>query len=176
MSIDRLLLIAGQGKIPQLIYHAAQKQGIQVVVVGFRFLPCDPALNPQFVLDLFSFISVIRIMQEMNVHHICLSGKIPRSYLFHQDKMGKEVIQFIQALSGLPDKAVLEAVFTELGNKKDLRLVSPMEFLGDCLTPPGTLTSRFPDQPEWDDIFFGIPIARSLADQEIGQTVVLKRH
>jgi len=39
----------------------------------------------------------------------------------------------------------------------------------------GNLTHRVPNEIEWNDIRYGLRIARYLADNEIGQTLVLKR-
>jgi DUF1009 family protein len=82
--------------------------------------------------------------------------------------------QFINQLSGYRDDQVLNAVFQEL-KQQGIQLVTPVEFLKGHLTPLGNLTHRVPNENEWDDIHYGLTIAKYLADNEIGQTLVLKR-
>jgi DUF1009 family protein len=65
----------------------------------------------------------------------------------------------------------LTARMRELG----LEVVSPLEFIPDLVVPTGVLTRRAPTDEEWDDVRLGMTVARALAAQDVGQTVVLKR-
>ena len=56
-----------------------------------------------------------------------------------------------------------------------VEIVPPLFFLEEYLTPLGKIAGRDPSPQEWEDISYGARIARFLADEEIGQTVVVKR-
>jgi len=48
-------------------------------------------------------------------------------------------------------------------------------FLGDLVPQVGTLTRKAPRAREWEDIRFGLQVARDIGRWEIGQSVVVKR-
>jgi DUF1009 family protein len=64
----------------------------------------------------------------------------------------------------------LTARMRELG----LEVISPLEFVPDLAVSPGVLSRRVPTDDEWDDVVLGMTVARTLAAQDVGQTVVLK--
>jgi hypothetical protein len=174
MSIKKLLLISGQGNLPIFIYQNALKQGIEVVQVGFRFLSYDSSPTPRYFLDTFSFSSIYRLAQELQIDSLCLAGKISRTFLFQEQYIGNDIRHLLSRLSGYQDNQVLEAIFQEFA-KHGLCLISPADFLSDSLTPLGNMTRRTPDEKEWEDIQHGSRLARYLVDCEVGQTVILKR-
>ena len=53
-------------------------------------------------------------------------------------------------------------------------MVSPAERLPELLTPEGVLTRRQPTSGEWEDIRFGLDVARRVGELDIGQCVVVK--
>ena len=58
--------------------------------------------------------------------------------------------------------------------KEGFKVLSQKEFLADIFPAKGNLTLRAPNKKELADIEFGLPIARKLADLEIGQTLIVK--
>ena len=58
--------------------------------------------------------------------------------------------------------------------KEGLNVLDQKELLGEVFPGKGVLTERKPSIKEMEDIKFGIPIAKKLADMEIGQTIVVK--
>ena len=55
-----------------------------------------------------------------------------------------------------------------------LNVVSAMPYLRHLVPDRGTLTHREPDATTWQDIRFGLDMARRVAGLDIGQTVVIK--
>jgi len=53
-------------------------------------------------------------------------------------------------------------------------VLDQMEYMKELYPGKGVLTRRQPSEKEMADIEFGFPIARYMADQEIGQTLVVK--
>ena len=58
--------------------------------------------------------------------------------------------------------------------KEGFNVLDQKELLGEVFPKQGVLTQRKPSIEEMEDIKFGIPIAKTLADMEIGQTIVVK--
>ena len=58
--------------------------------------------------------------------------------------------------------------------KEGFNVLDQKELLGEIFPGKGVLTERKPSVEEMENIKFGIPIAKKLADMEIGQTIVVK--
>jgi len=174
MFINKLLLVAGEGSIPSIVYQNALEKKIEVIWVGFRFFHYKQHEEPHHLIDEFSINTLLQFMKTYQTNYLCLSGKFPRSCFFKKNLIHNDLKQFINQLSGYRDDQVLNAVFQEL-KQQGIQLVTPVEFLKGHLTPLGNLTHRVPNENEWDDIHYGLTIAKYLADNEIGQTLVLKR-
>ena len=174
MSVDKFLLISGEGAFPSIIYHSALKKKIEVIWVGFQFLHYNIEEVPHHFIDTFSFSSILHLAQTYQVEYLCLAGKVARFYLFQEKYIGNDLSSFLNQLSGHRDDQVLNALFREF-DRYGLKLVSPAEFLSHTITPWGNLTKRVPDENEWGDIQYGLKLAQYLADHEVGQTLVLKR-
>ena len=58
--------------------------------------------------------------------------------------------------------------------KEGFNVMDQKELLGEVFPKKGVLTKRKPTTKEIEDINFGLPIAKKLADMEIGQTIVVK--
>jgi len=58
--------------------------------------------------------------------------------------------------------------------KEGVRVLSQKDFLSEIYPKKGVPTHRKPSPKELEDIKFGFPIAKKLADMEIGQTLVVK--
>ena len=174
MFIKKLLLVAGEGLIPSIVYQNAREKKIDVIWVGFRFLNYNQSEMPHHLMDEFSIKTLLQFMRTYQTNYLCLSGKIPRSCLFQKNLIHNDLKQFINQLSSFRDDQVLNAIFQEL-KQQGIQFISPVEFLRGHLTPLGNLTRRVPNENEWEDIHYGLEIAKYLADNEIGQTLVIKR-
>jgi len=174
MFIEKLLLVAGEGAIPSIIYRSALEKKIEVVWIGFRFLHYHDQEIPHHLVDEFSLTALLQFMQVFQTNNLCLAGKFPRSFLFQKNHINNDLNTIIKQLSGYQDDQVFNTILQVL-KQQGLKLISPVEFLQEHLTPLGNLTHRVPNEIEWNDIQYGLRIAKYLADNEIGQTLVLKR-
>lgn len=174
MFIEKLLLVAGEGSIPSIVYRNALENKIDVIWIGFPFLHYNPQEIPHHLVDEFSINTLLQIMETYQTNYICLAGKIPRSFLFQKNLINNDLKQLIRRLSGYQDDRVLNNIFQNL-KQRGIHLISPIEFMKEHLTPLGNLTHRVPNENEWDDIYYGVRIVKYLADNEIGQTLILKR-
>jgi hypothetical protein len=62
------------------------------------------------------------------------------------------------------------AAFASVG----VEVLDQRAFLGDLLAGPGCWSRRAPGEAEWTEIRRGLGLARLIADQRIGQTLVLR--
>jgi DUF1009 family protein len=82
-------------------------------------------------------------------------------------------------------KALLESVknkkadtifgaIAEKFQNSGLQLLSSTTFIEELLVKKGSLTQRKPDFHEWEDVYFGLELAKAIAYLDIGQTVAVK--
>ncbi|BER91600.1 LpxI family protein [Atrimonas thermophila] len=173
MLSEGLLLIAGEGLVPELVYQEAQKSFARVKVYGYSFLHYGPSLVLDFVDQRFSLQNILDYLNDNSLHCLCFAGKVPRGFLFCEEFIADDLKLFLSRLTAKADRQILEAVFTFF-RERNHHLLSPVDFLSSSLTPPGPLTVKKPTPQHWVDIKKGVKIASFLADWEVGQTVVLK--
>ncbi len=166
----KMLLLTGEGKIPLLVYRKAATAG-EVLVLSSSFLHPEEGLPIHFLCSSFSVSEIVDFANAHGVRRVCLAGKVPKSVLFRPGFLSKEVEHFCPSFA---DRGVIKSVMDAL-TREGLEVVSPLAFLKEYLTPAGVLTGRAPDSREWSDIALGFRVARFLADEEIGQTVVVRR-
>ncbi len=173
MFTEKLLLVAGEGNLPVFVARGAAKRGVEVFPVSFSFLRPHPELGKTHLFDQLSLVAVIDKGISLGCNIICLTGKFPRTALFRSAWLGKDIQSFLRQDTDWRDRPVLTRVLQECAGA-GITPVSPLDFLNGVLTPSAVLTRRHPSLREKNDVQWGAQLARSLADSEVGQTVVLK--
>ncbi|MGQ9473756.1 MAG: UDP-2,3-diacylglucosamine diphosphatase LpxI domain-containing protein, partial [Candidatus Caldatribacteriaceae bacterium] len=167
---EKMLLLTGEGKIPYLVYQRASLF-LEVLVLSSPLLCPEGNLPVHFCWKSFSVEKLLHLLEENGVRKVCLAGKFPKKNLFERDFLPPEVVK---SCSSFQDKFLIQKIMDDL-TSKGIEIVSPIRFLSDYLTPPGVLVGDSPEEREWSDIALGCRIASFLADEEIGQTVVVSK-
>ncbi|MEN3183587.1 MAG: UDP-2,3-diacylglucosamine diphosphatase LpxI [Atribacterota bacterium] len=163
-----MLLLAGEGVLPVLIRKEAAKT-FEVVVVSCRLFQFHPQLSPEYLLEHLSFEELSGILEREKPETLCLAGKVPKIHVF-----ASETSSFFALCRSLRDRDIIEECIRLFANR-GVKVISPFLFLKTLVTREGILFGPPPTEEEWQDIQYGFRIARFLADEEIGQTVVVKR-
>ena len=169
--MKKILLLAGEGDIPLLIYEKAKKEG-EVLVLSSLLFSLPEGLKPDLWIDGISLTQILKVIREKKITHLCLAGKIPKNLIFEEDRFQEEFKKLF-SVPKLQDGVLLQAALEKL--KEEVDIISPLFFMKEYLTPSGKIAGRNPSKEEWEDISYGARIARFLADEEIGQTVVVKQ-
>ncbi|MCX7668199.1 MAG: LpxI family protein [Atribacterota bacterium] len=167
---EKMLLLTGEGKIPLLVYQKACLSS-EVLVLSSSFLRPENGLPIHFLCSSFSVSEIVHLAKMHGIRRVCLAGKVPKKMLFQGSFLAQEVEKISPSFA---DKIIIEKVMVDFV-REGLEIVSPLAFLAEYLTPPGVLTRRIPDSQEWSDIALGFRVAKLLADEEIGQTVVVRK-
>ncbi len=125
-------------------------------------------------LSLSEFSKLFEIFKLENVRKVVMAGQISPWRLFSKD-IGRDP-ELKKLLTEIKDKRA-DTIFGSIAKKlKDagLELVDSTSFLGDYLPKKGTLTKKEPDFRAWEDIYFGLDLAKEIAYLDIGQTVAIK--
>ena len=175
-TLDRIGLIAGAGEVPVYFARKASQIGIKLISIGFSKEIQDglaPFSEKCYSIGIGQSGKIFKTLQQNNVKELLILGKVDKSVIFKLQKFDFKALQFFKNIATSEDKILLLGVINEL-EKEGFRVLSQKEFLSDIFPPKGNLARREPTKQELEDIEFGLPIARKLADMEIGQTLVVK--
>jgi len=169
----RILLLAGEGILPVLVKEEASC-AFQVTTVSCRLLRLHPRLVPEYLLERLSLDELAQVLAKERPHAVCCVGKVPKAHVFALGVTDASGAEFFAACRSLQDRDIL-GKFLEFFRKQHVQVLSPADFLKKWITREGVFCGPPPTEEEWHDIRYGFRIARFLADEEIGQTVVVRR-
>ncbi|MCC6763528.1 MAG: UDP-2,3-diacylglucosamine diphosphatase LpxI [Deltaproteobacteria bacterium] len=174
---ERIGLIAGNGRFPLLFAAAARRAGIDVVAVAHQHETPDEIAN---LVSHLTWVRVgelgkiIRTFKHAGVERAVMAGGIGKPRQLSDFRPDFRGAAFIAKTRSLRDDVLLRGVAGELEHD-GITIVASTLFLGDLVPQVGTLTRKAPKSREWDDIRFGLEVAREVGRFEVGQSVVVKR-
>ncbi|MZH02564.1 MAG: DUF1009 domain-containing protein [Nitrospinae bacterium] len=173
---EKIGLIAGSGEIPIYFARKASQLGIKIVSVGFSEEIQNglaPYSEKSYSIGVGQAGKILATFKENGVEDLLILGKVDKGIVFKLQKFDLKALKFLKNIVTHEDKVLLLGMIGEL-KKEGFTVLSQKEFLSDIFPPKGNLTRRTPTKQELEDIEFGLPIARKLADMEIGQTLIVK--
>ena len=175
-TLDRIGLIAGAGEVPVYFAQKASQQGIKLVSIGLSEEiknSLAPYSEKSYSIGVGQPGKIFETLHQNNVRELLILGKVEKSVVFKLQKFDFKALQLLKNIMTHEDKVLLLGVIAEF-EKEGFSVLSQKEFLSDIFPEKGNLTRRAPTKQELEDIEFGLPIARELADMEIGQTLIVK--
>lgn len=171
---DVIGLIAGDGRLPVVLAAAVKSRGHRLVCVMINGEQTELARLADHAYRV-GFGELHRILEAFATHgvrRVLLTGRAPRErFLGGGDSAFR---QWMEGSSDRRDHALFQQGVQRLAGL-GIEVASPLEFVGDLLTPAGVLTRRSPTDEEWHDARAGMQVAKTIAALDIGQTLVLKR-
>ncbi|KPV41712.1 hypothetical protein AN478_01155 [Thiohalorhabdus denitrificans] len=169
-------LIAGYGRFPLLYADSLRAQGYRVFCAAIRE-ESDPDIRAHVDeltwLRLGQLGKLIEAFRKAGVEEAVMAGKVHKTRIYKL-RPDLRAVKLMARAPDFKDDTLLGAVASEL-DRAGIRLVSSIEHAGELLPGPGVLTRRDPDKTEQGDIAFGWELAKSIAGQDIGQSVVIKK-
>jgi DUF1009 family protein len=174
--VSRIGLIAGSGRFPIYFAMAAKQSGTEVVAVAIRE-ETSPELE-KLVSEIHWFHvgelqSMIDTFKNADIQRMVMAGKITKTLIFDNIRPDKRLLEVFKKIPNMNDDILLK----QLGNEfitEGIEVCDSTTFLSILLPQKGNLTARKPNDEEMRDIEYGLPIARNIADMDIGQTIVVK--
>jgi hypothetical protein len=177
---DRLLgLIAGQGSFPLEVARCAREGGVRVVCVALRGqtrAEIEPLVDGITWIHPGEVGAGLAAFRAAGVRDVVMAGKVTKSDLFQNP----EGLRLDAKASGLLSEVSDRKDDTLLGKLADfletlgLHLLAQYALTPQLLPGEGVLTATRPSDAQRADIAFGFPIAKTIGDLDIGQTVVVK--
>lgn len=178
--MDKLGLIAGNGRFPFLLLDAARAHGLQVVVAAIKE-ETDPEIDARAAADpdihvhwlsLGELSRLIETFQAEGVARAVMAGQVKHKQIFSRIRPDWRLAKLLLSLRTRSTDMLLGAVAKVLGDE-GIELISSTAYLEPLLARPGVLTSRAPSDEELKDIAYGHTVAQAIAGYDLGQTVVV---
>lgn len=169
--------MAGSGKLPLAFAAVAKKKGDDVIAIGLKGVT-DSSLTEAVCkihwLDWGTLNKVFILLVTERIRKVVMLGKIDKSSLFkNRESLDDKARELFKKIDGKRDYSVLKGV-SDLFGKLGVEVVDPTTYLESLIPQKGLLTKRGPSEKEWEDIRYGLEIAKALSGFDIGQTVVVK--
>jgi DUF1009 family protein len=184
VSDDVIGLIAGQGRLPFIIAAGARKAGLKVVCVGLAG-SVDESLAGK--VDFFYKVPLarpgnwLRKLKRHGVSRAIMAGAVAKGRIFTPWRI----------LRYLPDWRAVRVWYWRLykKNKHNVTLLSALadelasggiilqdttKYCSQDLAMPGPMTGNRPGAGVAQDIEFGWPIVKNIAESDIGQAIAVK--
>jgi UDP-2,3-diacylglucosamine hydrolase len=174
--MERIGLIAGNGKFPFLILDAARALGYEVVVAAikeetFPEIESHGAASVHW-LSLGELSRLIETFQREGVRRAIMAGQVRHKQIFSSIRPDWRLAKLLLSLTTRNTDSLLGAVAKVLADE-GITLEKSTWLLEPLLVKPGVLTGREPGEQERKNIEYGRVVARQLAQHDIGQTVVI---
>ncbi len=178
--LDKLGLIAGNGRFPFLLLQAARARGLHVVVAAIKE-ETDPEMDVRAAEDsgmevhwmsLGELSKLIETFQKAGVTNAVMAGQVRHKQIFSGIRPDWRLAKLLMSLSTRNTDMLLGAVAKVLSDE-GIELISSTAYLEPMLAREGVLTARAPSEAERADIAYGLTVARGVAGFDLGQTVVI---
>ena len=174
--MQRIGLIAGNGKFPFLVLEAARAQGYDVVVAAIKEeasaeIESSGAAAVHWI-SLGELSKLIETFQREGVSRAVMAGQVKHKQIFSAIRPDWRLAKLLLSLTTRNTDSLLGAVAKVLADE-GITLEKSTWLLEPLLVKAGVLTKRAPDEPERKNIEYGRSAARDRAQHDIGQTVVI---
>lgn len=169
-------LVAGAGDIPVYFARKAQEMGMTVVSVSFTDeigKTLAPYVHKNFSISPVKGGKILKQFEAENIHDVIILGKVDKGMIFKPQMFDLVSLKFVMSLATRQDKTILTRLMEELEDR-GFKVIDQKEIMEELFPKKGVLTRTQPSKKALEDIEFGFSIARYMADNEIGQTLVVK--
>src|SRR5438067_2132440 len=178
--MQKLGLIAGNGRFPFPLLDAARAHNLTVVVAAINE-ETDPEINTRAAADpnihvhwlsLGELSRLIETFHAEGVSRAVMAGQVKHKQIFSSIRPDWRLAKLLLNLRSRNTDMLLGAVAKVLSDE-GIELISSTQYLEPLLAKPGVLTARAPDEEEQKDIVYGRTVAQAIAAYDLGQTVVI---
>jgi DUF1009 family protein len=175
--MEKIGLIAGNRRFPLIYAQQASSKGYCIVALAIKGNTSRRIRNyadKVYWIDIREFKRMFDIFKEEKINKIAMAGQINPRYLFNKRIMAsKEIKNLFRDLKDRKANSIFGLIADRLSNQ-GFELLDSTTFMEEYLPLRGTLTSLPPSPEAWEDINFGLDLARKIAGMDIGLTVAVK--
>lgn len=180
--MEKLGLIAGNGRFPILFARGARSNKVPIIAVGIEgeALPeIEQYVEKLYWVGVAQIGKLIKILKQEHISKAVMAGGLTKTNMFSSWRN----LRFMPDLRTInlwyrnvkkrDDHSLLGAVAGEL-LKDGIELQDSTIYVPQLLAQNGVLTKRQPTEKEMEDVHFGWPIVKEISKFGIGQCLVVK--
>jgi len=167
----KVCLVAGSGSLPTAFVKKAKELGDEVFVVGVKGIT---SIEANAYLPLGKVGTLVKLLERHQINKIVLLGKFEHKLLFsHLLTLDSLALKILKRAKDRRAQSLIRALMDEL-EEMGFEFIDPKPYLEELLAGRGTLNSLEPSSQAMEDGLFGFPIAKEIAQLDVGQTIVVK--
>jgi len=178
-TVERIGLIAGNGRFPLLFAREARARGLSIAAVAHRG-ETDEAIEGE--VEELTWVRVgqlgklIRVLRSAGVKRAVMAGGIDKARSLTQirpDLRGMLFLRRAISAGGHGDDSLLRALAAELEGE-GISIVPSTIFLEKLIATPGRIAGPKPSSQALADIRTGCRVLAALGTADVGQSVVVE--
>lgn len=173
---NRLGIIAFSNGVPSLIHENALDKGYTCFVAAIEGQAQRSALEDVELIrwfDVEDVQGVVSYFKTNGVSEVVFAGKIDPRIIYEKNRFDAIARRALDSGADKRPSSLIERVILFF-ETHSLSVIDPTPFLISFFCEKGILTQAQQSEEMESDIAFGWKIARSIADLDIGQTVIVK--
>lgn len=173
---ERFALIAGAGDIPAVLARSARARGASFIAVALTeaaIVPLEGLADKVFRFGIGEVGKIIKTIKGEGIDKALFIGKVRKGLLFEKIRFDLKALKLLTSLKNWNDDTIMLAIVKELADE-GIEVMDQTVYLKEMMPSEGVLTKKKPAKKEWDDIRYGMDMAKRVASLDIGQTVVVK--
>lgn len=173
---ERFAIIAGAGEIPAILARAAKSKGasfISIALTEAAMAPLDELSDGIYRLSIGQVGKIIKTIKKEGIDKVIFIGKVRKDLLFEKIRFDLKALKVLKGLNNRNDDTIMLAIVKVLADE-GIEVLDQTIYLKNLMPGEGVLTRRKPKKGEWEDIRYGMEMAKRSASLDIGQTVVVK--
>jgi len=178
MTLDKIGIIAGEGNPPIYVAQGAHAQGLEVAVLAIEGITApeiETSADSIHWFKLGRFNKMLKICRQEGIKRVAMIGRVKQKLSLNPFNYDLRSLVVMMNLPDLQPKSIFNAIEQELAGE-GIEIIDTRPYLQTYLPGPGLLTPSHPLSTEQEEaISYGYPIAKWIADAEIGQTIVVDR-
>jgi UDP-2,3-diacylglucosamine hydrolase len=180
---EKLVIVAGNGRLPFLVARGARAAGREVCILGLR----DQA-SPELaeLADRFSWIPIarvgrwIRLTKRFGARELIMAGGVRKTEAFSRWRIWRYIpdlrtirIWYRRSKGDRRNLAILGTLADEL-KEEGITVVNSVKYCQEAMAEAGVMTKREGSAQVMADIEFAWPIAMKIAELDVGQSIAVR--
>ena len=173
---EKVGLVAGYGELPQLAAKALTEKGFHIICCALT----DSAykiLKDEYETYKYSPVEILKALdlaKKLEVKKILFIGKVLKLDFFKNlHKLDLKLLSRLKEFNDFSDDSIQLRLAKYLEQEHDLEILDQTKYLRSLFPAAQIFTKRSPSEDEWEEINYGLKIARSIAAEDIGQTAIV---
>lgn len=176
MPTPAIGVICGQGEFPALLLESYRQQGYRTAAILLAE-EADPSLadlaDRSALLSIERIGRILRQLRDWDITHIVFAGKVHKRIAFTRLITDTQALRLLARMRNARDATMMLAIIDFL-EEQGFEVVTQTRFMESFLAPAGPICGKLSKSAR-EDLRYGRRLARIMADEEIGQTLIVHR-